>query len=244
VAETDKLFRDAGAPIKPFEFNEQVAGIFADMIHRSVPGYRTLLSLIGILAEQYARPDTKIYDLGCSLGAMTIAMRPYISDKKCTLVCVDNAPAMIERCRLNIDREPSPTPVEVVCEDLRNIIIDNASFVMLNYTLQFIPIEERRSILEGVYAGMVPGAALVLSEKIIEATAHDRHAMETLHERLKKHNGYNDLEIARKRTALEDVLLPETVPAHMERLHAVGLVDGVVWLKCLNFVSIICFKPE
>ncbi len=244
MAKTDRLFRADKAPVKPFEFNEQVAEIFGDMIHRSVPGYPTLLSLIGILAGQYARPDTKIYDLGCSLGAMTIAMRPHLSDKNCTLVCVDNAPAMIERCQRNIDREPSPTPVEVVCEDLRNIIIDNASFVVLNYTLQFIPIAERRSILEGVYAGMVPGAALVLSEKIIETTARHRHGMEALHERLKKHNGYNDLEIAQKRTALENVLLPETVPAHIARLNAVGLIDAVVWLKCLNFVSIVCFKPE
>ena len=244
MAKTDRLFRTGMKSVKPFEFDEHVADVFADMVRRSVPGYRLLLSMIGVLVEQYAKPDTRIYDLGCSLGAMALAVRPYAGKKNCTVFCVDSSPAMIARCKRNVERDRSPAPVQVVCEDIRTVAVNNASFVMLNYTLQFIPTEERRFILEGIYAGMVPGAALVVSEKIIAEGERDKQEMNALHEQFKKQNGYNDLEISQKRSALEHVLVPETVSAHVNRLDGIGFSNSVVWLKCLNFVSILSFKPE
>src|SRR5690606_12928463 len=120
-----------------FAFDEKVARVFPDMIERSVPGYASIIAMTGVLADRYAQPNTRCYDLGCSWGASTQAMRRHLDGRDCTIVAVDNSPAMIEQCRRALAAEPHATPVELIEGDLTAIPFENASVVVLNFTLQF-----------------------------------------------------------------------------------------------------------
>ena len=71
--EHDNLFTKSRATSSGFRFDEQVVKVFPDMITRSVPGYELVVPMIGMLARRYAQPGSRIYDLGCSLGAATLA---------------------------------------------------------------------------------------------------------------------------------------------------------------------------
>ncbi|MCV5274370.1 carboxy-S-adenosyl-L-methionine synthase CmoA, partial [Escherichia coli] len=126
-----------------FTFDERVEEVFPDMIQRSVPGYSNIISAIGMLAERFVKPHSNIYDLGCSLGAATLSMRRHIKQEGCKIIAVDNSPAMVERCKLHVNAYRSDTPVTVVEADIRNIEIENASVVVLNFTLQFLSPEDR-----------------------------------------------------------------------------------------------------
>ena len=148
-------------------FDERVAEVFPDMIQRSVPGYSNIISAIGMLAERFVKPHSNIYDLGCSLGAATLSMRRHIKQKGCKIIAVDNSPAMVERCKLHVNAYRSDTPVDVVEADIRNIDIENASIVVLNFTLQFLSPDDRYALLERIYAGLRPGGILILSEKFV-----------------------------------------------------------------------------
>jgi tRNA (cmo5U34)-methyltransferase len=231
---------------EPFRFNENVARVFPDMLRRSIPGYKASLEAIGSLAARYVRAGTTCYDLGCSLGAVTLAMRHGINQPCCRVVAIDSAPAMIERCRQIIakdDRLNGPeTQVDVLEDDIRNIEISNASMIVLNYTLQFIPPDERDGVLNTIYAGLNPGGVLVLSEKVIDADERIEELLVELHHEHKRRNHYSALEVARKRAALENVLVPETVEAHCERLRRAGFSHSAVWLRHYNFVSIVAFR--
>lgn len=242
--EPDRLFSTGGDDRQPFRFDEAVARVFPDMIQRSVPGYTTIIPMIGIITERYIQGGSNAYDLGCSLGAATLAMRHGMNAPDTRLVAVDNSEAMLARCKHHIALDDHPTPVDLVCADIRELAITDASVVTLNFTLQFVPVAERLPLLQRIRAGMRPGAALILSEKIAFADEAEQQLQTTLHHDFKRANGYSDLEISRKRSALDDVLIPETLDTHRQRLQSAGFGTTSCWQQCFNFVSMIALNDR
>ncbi|MGL5433491.1 MAG: carboxy-S-adenosyl-L-methionine synthase CmoA, partial [Plesiomonas shigelloides] len=165
MSNRDTIFSAPIAQLGDFSFDERVAEVFPDMIQRSVPGYSNISATIGMLAKRFIQPKTQAFDLGCSLGAATLSMRRNIDVEGVRLIAVDNSAAMIERCRRHIDAFRSDTPVDIIEGDIRQVKIENASMVVLNFTLQFLPPDDRQALLNRIYAGLRPGGALVLSEK-------------------------------------------------------------------------------
>ena len=238
----DNIFASPLSEIVNFVFDENVVDVFPDMINRSVPGYSTIINLLGIIAQHHAKPDTHLYDLGCSLGAASLSMRHRITEEGCKIISVDNAQAMIERLDKILQRDNSKTPVQTVCSDIQDVEINNASVVVMNFTLQFIPLSERKKILTKIYNGLNKGGCLILSEKLAFPDAVENEKQIDLHHAFKKSNGYSDLEIAQKRNALENVLIPETRETHMQRLKETGFTQVSSWFQCFNFASFIAIK--
>lgn len=241
MSHRDTLFSAPIARLGDWTFDERVAEVFPDMIQRSVPGYSNIISMIGMLAERFVQPNTQVYDLGCSLGAATLSVRRNIRHEHCRIIAVDNSPAMIERCRRHIDAYKAPTPVEVVEGDIRDITIENASMVVLNFTLQFLEPAERQALLDKIYQGLNPGGALVLSENL----ALRREVGELLfnmHHDFKRANGYSELEISQKRSMLENVMLTDSVETHKSRLRKAGFEHSELWFQCFNFGSLVALK--
>ncbi len=238
----DDIYASPIDELPGFRFDEEVVRVFPDMIRRSVPGYSTIIAMTGLLAGRYATAGSTCYDLGCSLGASTLAMRQQVRGDGCRLVGVDNSRAMIERCRSVIDTDSHELPVELICADIEDASIENASVVVLNFTLQFVALEKRADLLQRIFNGLQPGGILVLSEKVLFADPHLNQLNIDLHHDFKRANGYSDLEIAQKRQALDNVLVPETLDAHRERLSAVGFDSCDVWFQCFNFASLVALK--
>ncbi|MDH5484282.1 MAG: carboxy-S-adenosyl-L-methionine synthase CmoA [Gammaproteobacteria bacterium] len=237
----DTLYSQPLEAITDFVFDESVVRVFRDMIGRSVPGYSTLLSMIPVIMRKHGQHDSRAYDLGCSLGASTLAMRHGISHAKMDIVAVDNSVAMIETCAKNIAQDSSPVPVSLHCEDIRQTHISNASVVVMNFTLQFVAREDRLSLVKKIYDGLNPSGVFLLSEKI--SLAPDQQEwMTELHHEFKKANGYSELEISQKRSALENVLVPESIIEHEQRLREAGFSRVMPWFQCFNFVSLLAIK--
>jgi len=238
----DNIYADPAIGNDLFAFDDAVARVFPDMINRSVPGYATIISMTGLLAGRYAQPGTRLYDLGCSLGASSLAMRHQVEAEGCTIIGVDNAPPMLQRCAQMIAADDAGVPIELVCADLQDIAVADASVVVLNFTLQFVPTRLRNDVIRGIYQGLRPGGIMVLSEKVSFEDAHFHELTIDLYHQFKRANGYSDLEIARKRNALENVLIPETLTEHRQRIAAAGFSSCNVWFQCFNFASMIALK--
>ncbi len=239
---TDTLYANPLAQVDTFTFDESVVNVFPDMIKRSVPGYATIINMIGNLAERYAQHNSTCYDLGCSLGAATLAMRHRIQAANCNIVGVDNSEAMLARCQQVIAADSAEVGVNLHCADLCKFPIHNASVVVLNFTLQFIAVENRSHVLQNIYAGLKPNGVLILSEKLAFEDEQHQALMIELHHNFKRANGYSELEIAQKRSAIENVLVPETLATHRQRLKDAGFSSVDVWFQCFNFASLIAIK--
>jgi tRNA (cmo5U34)-methyltransferase len=242
MCKKDTVYSEYRERVEDFVFDESVASVFDDMIRRSVPGYATVIGMTKVFAEHYAQADSVCYDLGCSLGASTLAMRKGITRPRCRIVAVDNSAAMVKRCRELAEAEVSAVPVEVRLADIQEVAIENASLVVMNFTLQFLPPDKRDAMIRRIYDGLRPGGMLLLSEKTCFADA-DKQAFETdMYHEFKKLMGYSEMEVAQKRKALENVLLPETLDTHRKRLETAGFARTYLWFQCFNFMSLAAFK--
>ncbi len=237
----DSLFENPMGDVGNFCFDAQVADVFADMINRSVPGYATVVSICAVLARHFSTPGSGLYDLGCSLGATSYAMASQAADD-CRVTAVDSSSPMLQRFRTILDANPAACPIDLVEADICHVEIDHASMVALNYTLQFVAVSRRRALLDSIYRGLQPGGLLVLSEKICLDDPGVDQLFIDLHHDFKRAQGYSDLEISQKRDSIDNVLIPETIDAHKQRLLAAGFSRVEIWFQCFNFVSLVAIK--
>jgi tRNA (cmo5U34)-methyltransferase len=238
----DTIYSQRLAQVGQFEFDDGVVDVFPDMIARSVPGYSSMLAMVEQMTRTHAAPHSHLYDLGCSLGAATECIRQH-APASCTLHAIDNSAAMIARLRDVLAKSTAGTCETILHEsDIRAVPVENASLVVLNLTLQFLAPAERLPLLQSIFDGMQPGGALLLSEKICFDDPGEQQLMTNLHLEFKRVHGYSELEIAQKRTALEETLIPETISVHIERLKTCGFRTASAWFQCFNFASIIAIR--
>jgi tRNA (cmo5U34)-methyltransferase len=231
----DEVYRQPRDQIVDFVFDESVAAAFPDMIRRSVPGYETVLPICGLIAARHARAGGRCYDLGCSLGATAVAILRQLDVPDCRVVAVDSSRAMLDRAReLHGDAR-----VDWVHADVRDVALENACVVVMNYTLQFVPQQDRLPLLQRIRRALHPDGALVVSEKVRFADPAEHAYFEAAHLAFKRANGYSELEVAQKRAALERVLIPDSIEEHEARFRAAGFGRSHVWFRCLNWASFV-----
>lgn len=241
MVKKDNIYATPLEQISGFRFDEKVARVFSDMIARSVPGYHEILQGISLLTAYHVQPNSRCYDLGSSLGAASLAMSHGAKDKPgVQIIAIDNSPAMIRESKTFLKKAASP--VQLICADFRDVRLKNASIVVLNFTLQFIAPQYRQAVLQQIFEGLLPGGIVIISEKIIFPDAEEQAFQEALHLAFKKAHGYSNLEISQKRSALENVLIPETFATHKQRLLSIGFKQCFQWYQNFNFISMVAIK--
>lgn len=238
----DCLYRHPRFPVAPFEFDDQVARVFDDMAHRSIPLYPEIIQRQVHLVEHLYQPGTRIYDLGCSNGNLGIGLRAQMGTREFDMVAVDSSEPMLRVYQERLAQFPADRRIRLQCEDIRRTPIENASVVVFNFTLQFIPPAERHELMVRIHAGLNPCGSLLFCEKITHANPVMADLQHTFYYAFKRQNGYSDLEISQKREALEKVLIPETLETHLARLRRVGFKTMDVWLKWFNFAGLMAIK--
>jgi len=243
----DTIYANTLSTVDSFNFDERVASVFSDMISRSVPSYQPILAMLPTITREFRMHEHNYYDLGCSLGAGLHAMAEGLkhsidlADINATLIGIDTSAAMLARAR-DYRCPYDNLTVQFTEQDLVQTHIQNAAIVLMNFTLQFIALEQRDQIIGNVYKGLAPGGALVLSEKVCFADPKTNQTMIDIHHRYKADQGYSQLEISQKRDAIENVLVPETLDTHIHRLRKAGFSVVTPWLQNLQFLSILAVK--
>lgn len=240
----DRVFSKNRDRIRPFCFDEEVANVFPDMIQRSVPGYSTILDMLGYLCAEHAVADANYYDLGCSLGAASVSMQRNITPSGGQIFAVDNSQAMIQRASAYTKAFKQTTPIACIKADIRDFPMEKAAVVVMNFTLQFLEPSHRQALIANIYNALLPGGLLFLSEKIHFASDTINTRITNQYHAFKQRNGYSALEIAQKRAALENVLRTDTINTHYQRLQKAGFSDVQAWFQHLNFCSIIAIKER
>jgi tRNA (cmo5U34)-methyltransferase len=235
----DDLYRTGAGPGR-FEFNQAVARVFDDMLERSVPLYRECLSATVGWAARYARPGSRVYDLGCSTGSLAAALANALPGGV-HLVGVDNSPAMLEKAREKL--QGRCTGWELIEADLAgNFRPTDASVVVLNYTLQFLPPHRRGELLKKIHQGMRDGGLLLLIEKITAENLEYDETLTALYHDYKRERGYTELEIARKRDALENVLIPMPPAENRTLIAGAGFRAVELFFRWNNFAGFVALK--
>lgn len=239
---TDQLYLDKKLASEPFRFDERVTEVFDDMIIRSIPGYRDIISGVANISMQYIGEGSQVYDLGCSSGNISLAIARANKDTNCQITAVDLSQPMVQRCQSRVEQYQYCPKIEVLQSDITEISYQPCHFVSLNFTLQFLCQSQRLTLLRRIYNALLPGSVLVISEKVVHHGARGEAWLVEHHHDFKRVQGYSDLEISGKRTALENVMILDSLATHEARLRTAGFSDSVIWYKNLNFCSLLAFK--
>ena len=235
----DKLFQKK-IDLVDFTFDESVANVFDDMVRRSVPGYQSMIEMVGLMVRTYGQDNSNYYDLGASTGATSLALGLNNNHSNNLIIAVDNSLDMIKKCGANLADELSN--LKTICNNIEDIHIENASIVILNLTLQFIKPEQRQMLINTIYQGLNKGGVLIVSEKIHFDDRQKQDEITKLHLDFKRANGYSELEIASKRQAIENVLITDSEQTHFKRFKNAGFSQSFCHFQCLNFASFLAVK--
>lgn len=235
----DRLFAGADFPI-PFQFDHRVAQVFDDMVSRSIPFYRQVMELQLCLVREYYQQGTTLYDLGCSTGSTLQLLAEYL-DPVPQMVGIDASAAMIAKAEDKLGASDSPN-IRLAVGDIRTFAYPDASVVLLNYTLQFLPVRDRANLIRKIGAELRPGGILVISEKVRFDDSRLSELSRRTYEDFKRCNGYSETEIQRKKEALENVLVPLTRKEQLDLLHDAGFGTVETVFQWNNFVTYLAIK--
>jgi len=237
----DEVFRDAET-VADFSFGEKVASVFDDMLDRSVPFYQEIQRMIAEMAVDFAAEGTNIYDLGCSTGTTLLNLDAALG-KRVKFIGVDYSEEMLQRCRQKLAQHNFRQEHELICADLNHgVCVQNASMVLMVLTLQFVRPLYRDTLMKSIHQGLNENGCLILVEKVLaEDSVFNRLFIKYYYD-LKKRHGYSELEIAKKREALENVLVPYKLLENREMLLRTGFRYCDVFFQWYNFCGMIALK--
>jgi len=241
----DEVFGTTAARGSDFQFNEEVASVFDDMLARSVPFYLEQQSLVEEIAGRFAQPGTNVIDLGCSTGTTLIRLAKLL-EPAVRLIGYDNSEPMLDRARNNAAEMGVGDRIEFrygdFNENLDKLPIENASVVTICWTLQFVRPLHRDRLIRKIYDGMVKGGVLIVTDKILTNDSGMNRFFIDFYYDFKRRNGYSEQEISKKREALENVLIPYRVDENFELFRRNGFSTVETFFQWYNFAGFLCVK--
>lgn len=242
MQEKDEVFSVQYTKPSDFKFGSKVAGVFDDMVNRSVPFYEEIQRMIAELAADHCHDQGKIYDLGCSTGTTMLHMDQTVPPEV-PFVGIDDSKEMLQKCQQKLQAIECKRSYDLVLGDLnKELMIDNACVAVLCLTLQFVRPMNRERLLKQIFNGLQPGGALILVEKILaEDSAFNREFIKYYYDMKRRHH-YSEMEISQKREALENILIPYKLSENVTLLRDAGFEHCEVFFKWYNFTGLIAKK--
>lgn len=238
----DKIFAIDSVQ-EDFVFNDRVVEVFDDMLDRSIPFYKTVIQLSAQLIDKDLLPGNSVYDLGCATGTTLLEFSRLLDKKGLQFIGIDNSRPMLDKARLKAEIYKKNDQISFELQDITKFNKTGVGCIVLNYTLQFIRPLLREGFLLRLFECLRPGGILLMSEKVISHNQRLNRDFIDLYHQYKKSKGYSELEIAKKREALENVLIPFSIEENKKMLEKSGFVSVETFFQYLNFVSFIGFKP-
>jgi tRNA (cmo5U34)-methyltransferase len=238
----DRLFAEPRQKVDDFQFNASTAAVFDDMVSRSVPFYGEIQRIVGELSADFGVPGSNLYDLGCATGTTLEAIDPVV-DPDVHFIGIDNSDDMLDQARTKLKGVSDRRKLELLNGDLnRGIDVEDASVVTMVLTLQFVRPLNRERLVRRVFAGMRKDGALILTEKITSPhTMLNRLFIKNYYE-YKRRMGYSQVEIAQKREALENILIPYRYEENEALLKEVGFTQVDEVFRWYNFCCMVAVK--
>jgi len=233
----DKVFTKAIK--KQFEFDEEVAAVFDDMLQRSVPFYKESLKISEFFALKALYEGGIAYDLGCSTATLLINISRKLQNRA-TLIGLDNSEAMLKRARQKC--EAFQADIRLENADILEYDYKEANLFISNYTLQFVRPLIREELVKKIASSLKKDGMFIFSEKVISHHSKLHKDLIECYYDFKKEQGYSEYEIVQKREALENVLIPYSEEENIKMAKNCGFSHCEVVFRWANFATFIAIK--
>lgn len=229
-----------------FQFDDNVAGHFDDMVARSVPFYEELQRMTVELAAHFWQEGSAIVDLGCATGRTLDQLAEGLNGRDPLLIGLDNSNPMLAKAAQRLaQREAAGKPVRhrLICHDINDgLPVEGPSVVIINWTLQFVRPLHRDAVIREIYEKIRPRGCLILMEKVLNDESLLSRLYIDLYYQFKRRQGYSESEIAQKRESLENVLIPYRTEENMTLLKRNGFEIADVFFRWYNWAGFLAIK--
>lgn len=239
----DSLYA-SGEVAADFTFNDAVADVFDDMLDRSIPHYRSVIDGMSELLACRLPAGSTVYDLGCATGTTMLELARRLPERGYRYIGIDNAPAMLERARKKSAMFSKTSVLSFRLDDITGCPLPGASAIICNYTMQFLRPLLRPAFAARLFASLPEGGLLLLSEKTISHARRLNRDFIDIYHNFKKSQGYSELEIAAKREALENVLVPFSLEENIALLAQAGFSEIETYFRWFNFTALVALKGQ
>ena len=238
----DEKFKQPRIAATDFDFGKDTARVFDDMLDRSVPFYAEIQRMLGEMAAEFVTPGSRVYDLGCSTGNTLIALDPALPPGV-ELVGIDASSDMLDLAGQKLNASQLAHPWHLVCQNLeQELQLTDASVVIMNLTLQFVRPLSRDLLVRRIADGLREDGCFLLVEKVLGPNSRLNRQFIKHYYDFKRRNGYSDMEIAQKREALENVLIPYQFHENQELLLRNGFAVCDIFFRWYNFCGMVALK--
>lgn len=237
----DRIYTE-GKVDEDFTFNDRVAEVFDDMLSRSIPHYRSVIEGMAQLLECRSPHGTTLYDLGCSTGTTLLELSRRMPAGRYRYVGVDNAPAMLDKAQKKSVMFGKGDILTFREEDITTCALPQAAAVICHYTMQFLRPLTRLAFVQRIHTALPEDGLFFLSEKTISHAKRLNRDFIDIYHAFKRQQGYSELEIAAKREALENVLIPFSLEENIALLREAGFVEVEPYFKWFNFTALVAIK--
>ena len=235
-----KIGDDITAERSAWSFGDGVAEAFPEHAERSIPWYRDGHELICYLSDFFVAPDSTVYDMGCSTGALLQQLAAHNRHKPgVRWIGLDREQAMIERARRTCAGLEN---VELQCRDILTGELKGADMIIAYYTIQFVEERRRQALFDRIYQALNWGGAFILFEKVGAPDSRFQDMMSCLYREFKQRNGFSSDEILNKELSLKGVLKPFSTAGNLGLLNRAGFTDVMTVMKYVCFEGFLAIK--
>jgi len=224
------------APAGSWTFGGDVPDAFDSHVARSVPAYAEGQDLVADIADQLVPARGRCYDLGCSTGTLTALLAERLAPRLVQVIGVDREPGMVRRAT---ERCSTLSRVRFETVALEQLAFEPADLIVSYYTLQFVPLRERRGVVERMHSALDPGGTLVLFEKVLAPTARAQEVAVGAYLDWKRRQGFSDEEIAAKTRSIRGVLQPLSEAENEAMLREAGFREVMHVFRWVLFQGLI-----
>ena len=224
---------------KQFEFDEEVAAVFDDMLKRSVPFYKESQDITEFFVHKNLNENGIVYDLGCSTASLLLNIHRRL-EVNATLIGLDNSEAMLKQAKRKC--EAYGVSIEILNADILEYNYKNADVFVSNYTLQFIRPLVREELVKKIATALKSQGVFIFSEKVISHHSKLNKDLIECYYEFKKEQGYSEYEIMQKREALENVLVPYSEQENIKMVLNSGFSHCEVVFRWANFATFVAIK--
>jgi tRNA (cmo5U34)-methyltransferase len=218
------------------EFNFNTVKEFDTHIALSIPNYQHIWELIMQLATYCIVSDSNVYDIGCSTGLNLKLLDINTKKENVHFYGFDISDNLLKEAR-------QTNSLHLIKKDItkQSTIFENASLILSIFTLQFLPINSRKDLLQRIYDGLNYGGFFIIAEKIYLNSGELQDIFTFTYYDFKQ-KAFSESDILQKQRDLRHQMKPLSEIENLKLFKLVGFSKIESFFQSLNFKAWILIK--
>jgi tRNA (cmo5U34)-methyltransferase len=212
---------------------------FDSHILQSVPHCQEQREYIAALSKFFLYPGSQAYEIGVSTGGLAQAVLTKMPERNFSYIGLDLESEMVEQAQARLHGDKRFQAIHTNASDYD---FAPASLIISYYTLQFVPPDQRMTLLKRLYQALTPGGALILYEKTLAENAQLQDMLNQLYLDFKADHGLSADAILNKALALRGVSLPLTLAQNKSQLELAGFKTTELIYRTYCFAGFLALK--